>query len=83
MDPHADKFRTFRWSVREVEGHDHQAIRDALKILPSEPGKPSCLIAHSTKGKGVRFMVNEVLSHYRNPNDHQLVSCLDQLLEDE
>jgi transketolase len=79
LSPLADKFRAFRWCVREVDGHDHGAIRTALADVPWEPGKPSCLIAHTIKGKGVDFMQNELLWHYRNPNDEQLTLALKQL----
>lgn len=83
LEPLADKFRAFRWAVREVDGHDHKAIREALKELPWEPGKPSCLLAHTVKGKGVPFMENELLWHYRNPNDDQLGQALKGLVSDE
>ena len=76
LEPLADKFRAFRWAVREVDGHDHQAVRDALKSQPWEPGRPSCLIAHTVKGKGVPFMENQLLWHYRNPNDAQLADAI-------
>lgn len=76
LDPLAGKFHAFRWSVREVDGHDHHAIGKALGELPWERGKPSCLIAHTIKGKGVPFMENQLLWHYRNPNDDQLANAL-------
>jgi transketolase len=79
LAPLAEKFRAFRWSVREVDGHDHDAIRAALAGVPWEPGKPSCLIAHTIKGKGVEFMQNDLLWHYRNPGDVQLAEALRQL----
>jgi transketolase len=52
LDPLADKFRAFRWSVKEIDGHDHSAIHEALSKIPFEKNKPSCLIAHTVKGKG-------------------------------
>ena len=64
LAPLAAKFSAFRWAVREVDGHDHGAIRFALEGVPWEPPKPSCLIAHTIKGKGVRFMENQLLWHY-------------------
>ena len=76
LDPLAGKFHAFRWAVREVDGHDHHAIGKALGELPWERGKPSCLIAHTIKGKGVPFMENQLLWHYRNPNDDQLANAL-------
>jgi len=79
LDPLADKFRSFRWAVQEVDGHDHAAISGALKSCPWEPGKPSCLIAHTIKGKGVDFMENKLLWHYRNPDLNQLADALRQI----
>jgi len=67
LDPFADKWRSFRWSVREVAGHDVEAVRDALDAVPFEPGRPSCIIAHTVKGKGVSFMEDKLLWHYRAP----------------
>lgn len=79
LDPLADKFRAFRWEVREVDGHDHDALREALGSVPWTPGRPSCLITHTTKGKGADFLENELLWHYRAPNAAQLASILEQL----
>jgi transketolase len=79
LGPLADKFRAFRWAVREVDGHDHDEIRAALCTLPWEPGKPSVLIAHTIKGKGVDFMENKLQWHYSSPKPDQLASALAQL----
>ncbi|MBI3417549.1 MAG: transketolase [Verrucomicrobia bacterium] len=79
LAPLADKFRAFRWAVREVDGHDHHAIRAALSALPWEPGKPSCLIARTVKGKGVGFMENQLLWHYKAPDAAQLQQVLAEL----
>ena len=79
LGPLADKFRAFRWTVREVDGHNHEAVRTALTGLPWEPGKPSCLIAHTVKGKGVSFMENQLPWHYKSPNAEQLRKALSEL----
>jgi len=79
LEPLADKFRAFRWAVREVDGHDHDAIRQALSELPWEKGKPSCLIAHTIKGKGVDFMEGKLLWHYKSPDAGQLEQALTQI----
>jgi len=81
LDPLAEKFRAFRWSVKEVDGHNHSAIKDALATVPWVPGKPSCLIAHTVKGKGVPFMENELLWHYKSPEKQQLDIALGGLNE--
>ena len=79
LHPLADKFRAFNWAVKEIDGHDHGAISAALKTLPFEPGKPGCLIAHTVKGKGVDFMENKLLWHYRTPNAEQVKQALGQI----
>lgn len=79
LHPLAEKFEAFNWSIHEVDGHDHDAIRAALEAVPLEAGKASCLIAHTTKGRGVDFMENELLWHYRTPNVEQVKSALGQL----
>lgn len=63
----AEKWRSFGWHTVEVDGHDHNALRNALK--DRIPGKPSLIIAHTVKGKGVPFMENDVLWHYRYPHE--------------
>lgn len=79
LEPLADKFQAFRWSVREVDGHDHAAIRAALTAVPWQPGRPSVLIAHTVKGKGVDFMENQLLWHYKSPDSQQLSEARRQL----
>jgi transketolase len=79
LDPLAEKFRAFRWAVKEIDGHNHDDIRAALVQLPFEPGQPSCLIAHTVKGKGVHYMENQLLWHYRTPDAEQVQQALKQL----
>ena len=79
IEPLVDKARAFGWAVREVDGHDHVQLAAALNGLPWERNKPSFLIAHTTKGKGVSFMENSVQWHYSSPNDAQLAQALMEL----
>ena len=79
LEPLADKFTAFGWSVQEVDGHDHAALAAALGSAPWAPGRPSMLIAHTTKGKGVSFMENRVEWHYRTPSTEQLAQALNEL----
>ncbi len=67
LEPFADKWRAFGWAVRETDGHDPAGLA-ALLRTPLEAGKPTCLIAHTVKGKGISFMENSVLWHYRPPD---------------
>lgn len=63
----AEKWQAFGWNTVELNGHDHDALRQALKSRC--PGKPTVIIAHTLKGKGVPFMEQDILWHYRFPHD--------------
>ncbi len=77
LEPFADKWRAFGWSVKEVQGHDHDELTAALQAPGST--KPRAIIAHTIKGKGVSFMENDLLWHYRSPTDEQLDQALLEL----
>jgi transketolase len=79
LEPLADKWRTFGWSAREIDGHDCSQIEAALGSMPFETNKPSVLIAHTVKGKGVSFMENQLAWHYKAPNREQLAQALAEL----
>lgn len=76
MDPLAEKWRAFGWSVQEIDGHDVEALASVLAAVPFEPGRPSAIIARTVKGKGVSFMENDLEWHYRPPSDHDLQRAL-------
>lgn len=79
LEPLADKWRAFNWGVIEIDGHDHGALRQALGAAPLIADRPSVVIAHTVKGKGVSFMEDDLLWHYRSPSDAQLAAALDGL----
>ena len=79
LEPFADKWTSFGWSVREVDGHDHEALHSALAAIPFATDKPSCLIARTTKGKGVSLMEETVLWHYRIPKGAEFDAALAEL----
>jgi len=79
LDPLAAKWEAFGWAVVEIDGHDFGQIESALESIPVKPGQPSCIIAHTIKGKGVSFMENKLLWHYRSPDDTELVKALQEL----
>lgn len=76
LDPLADKWRAFRWATRELDGHDLGALESALGSVPWEPGRPSCIIAHTIKGKGVSFMEGKLQYHYTPPRGDELPRAL-------
>lgn len=67
----ADKYRAFGWSVEEIDGNDMKRVVTALDRLPFERGKPSLILAHTVKGKGVSFAENQVKWHHGIPNEAQ------------
>ena len=77
LEPFARKFESFSWEVREVDGHDHNALR--LAFSPASGELPVAVIAHTTKGRGVSFMENSVLWHYRSPKGEELARALSEL----
>lgn len=79
LEPFADKWRAFGWEVREIDGHDHQLIHQTLTSIPFVANKPSVVIAHTIKGKGVSFMEDRLEWHYKSPNDQQLETALREL----
>ena len=79
LEPLGDKWRSFGWSVTETDGHDVNQLRTTLSAIPWEPGKPSCLVAHTVKGKGVTFMEDKVLWHYRCPDPGEYEAASQEL----
>jgi transketolase len=76
LEPFADKWRSFGWEVVEAKGHDHADLTSALRRDPSAADQPLCVIAHTTKGKGVPFMENTVLWHYRSPQGEEYAAAV-------
>ena len=70
-EPVKDKFESFGWAVREVNGNDIDELLEVFHQLPFEQDKPSIVIAHTIKGKGVSFMENELKWHHGVPDDEQ------------
>lgn len=79
LEPFADKWRAFGWEVLEVDGHDHADLMAALATQTRKEAKPLCVIAHTTKGKGVSFMENSVLWHYRSPQGEEYLEAMKEL----
>lgn len=70
MKPFADKWRGFGWNVVEIDGHNYAEIKEALIIR--QAGRPTVVVAHTIKGKGVSFMENVPIWHFRMPNEREL-----------
>jgi transketolase len=78
LEPFSEKWRAFGWEVIEVDGHDHSKLINALN-KNIEIKKPLCVIAHTTKGKGVSFMENQTLWHYRSPQGEEFDAALKEI----
>jgi transketolase len=83
LEPFADKWQAFGWHVVEADGHDHQALLSAFAEARSTPERPTCVIAHTIKGKGVPFMEHSVLWHYRTARGEELDAALSALAFEE
>lgn len=78
-EPLDQKFLSFGWAVRTVNGHDFEALQAAFAALPFEPGKPSVIIAKTVKGKGVSFMENNLKWHHGVPTAEQYALAMEEL----
>jgi transketolase len=81
LEPLADKFRAFGYAVREVDGNDTKALAGAFGQAPFETGRPSLVLAHTIKGKGVSFIENSHKWHHRVPSDEEYDGALRELAQ--
>ena len=79
LEPFMAKWAAFRWEVIEINGHDMQQIIDAAARAKAIKGKPTVIVAHTVKGKGVSFMENNVDWHGKAPNKSETETALREL----
>ena len=79
LQPFDEKWRAFGFSTVEIDGHDHDQIARALANVPRQLGRPTAVIAHTIKGKGVSFMEGSLAWHYKSPDDSQLAQAIGEL----
>ena len=79
LEPLKTKLEAFNLNVIQIDGHDHQALFNAFKSIESLKGKPSVIIADTIKGKGVSFMENQLLWHYKSPNEEQYNKAIKEI----
>ena len=79
MDPMADKWRSFNWKVIEIDGHSMREVIAALETARDVKGKPTIVIAHTVKGKGVSYMEGQAAWHGKPPNAEQLEQAIAEL----
>lgn len=76
LEPLKDKFISFNWDVIDINGHDFEEIESALLVNNT---KPKVILAHTIKGKGVSYMENQFIWHYKSPNAEQLKQAMEEL----
>ena len=81
LEPLNQKWKSFGWEVEEIDGHDFNQMKKAFQSCRSCKEKPSIIIAHTIKGKGVSFMEDNNNWHYRIPNEEELKLAIDELEE--
>ena len=81
LEPFEAKWKDFGWNAESVDGHDIHALRAAFERAQCNAGsgKPSVILAHTVKGKGVSFMENNILWHYRTPQGEEYEAALKEL----
>jgi transketolase len=79
LEPLEDKWRSFGWSVKTVDGHNVSELFETLSSVPFEKGKPTCIIAKTVKGKGVSYMEGKYNFHHANLSDQDYQSCVECL----
>ncbi len=83
VEPVVDKWRAFGWHVLEIDGHNLRQILEALDEVPKRHGRPTVIVAHTIKGKGVSFMENRNTWHGRAPTKEQYEQAMAELADPE
>ncbi len=83
LEPLHAKFEAFGYAVCECNGNDLADLKQTFDRLPFQPGKPSLILANTTKGKGISFMENTVKWHHRVPTDEEYATALSELAQAE
>jgi len=79
LAPLADKWQAFGWQAIEVDGHNLPDLIEAMNRAKTTQTRPTAIIAHTIKGRGVSFMEDDNNWHYRIPNERELASALSEL----
>jgi transketolase len=79
LEPLVEKWRAFNWAVLEINGHNMRQVLEALDTADEIHDRPTVIVAHTTKGKGVSFMENDSHWHGIPPNDAQYVQAIAEL----
>ena len=74
-----EKWRAFGWNVLECDGHDFDQLIPAMEQAKATKGKPTCIVAHTVKGKGISFMENDFNWHAKVPSKEELEKSMAEL----
>lgn len=77
--PISEHFKAFGWAVRDIDGNNMAEIRETLDALPFETGKPSLVVLHTVKAKGLSFAENNAAYHFWTPGDDELQAAFDEV----
>jgi len=81
LEPFGKKWSSFGWAVEEIDGHNMREIVDVLSRIPKKEKRPTAIIAHTIKGKGVSFMENRLEWHYKPPTHEEMQLAFKELDE--
>ncbi|HII94522.1 transketolase [Peptococcaceae bacterium SCADC1_2_3] len=79
LEPLIDKWKSFGWMVQEIDGHNFSQIIKVFEKIPFKENKPGIIIAHTVKGKGISFMENQLVWHYKSPSKEEMDLALKEL----
>ncbi len=79
LEPFVDKWKAFGWNVIDCDGHNHDDLKRAYKLAKESKDKPTVVIANTIKGKGISFMENDILWHYRTPQGEEYDAAVKEL----
>lgn len=77
--PTNQKFSSFGWNVQDIDGNSMEEIINALNQINWYSGKPTVIIAHTCKGKGISFLENQASCHYWSPNESELKKAVEEI----
>jgi len=79
VEPLREKFESFGWHVKEVDGHNLSELEQVFKSVPFEEGRPNMVIAHTKKGRGISFIEGDYTWHHKVPSDEQYEKAMEEL----
>lgn len=74
-----EKWRAFGWNVLEIDGHDYDQVLPAMEQAKATKGRPTCIVAHTVKGKGISFMEGDYNWHAKVPTQDELAKAFAEL----